>query len=112
METPSVYTHARWRVQPGEEEAFIAAWNALADAFSALPAQPLWGSLLRSATDPQLFYSFGPWPSAADVEAMRADPAAQQALEQVRSHCLEAEPGMYTLVRHVQVQGTGTTPGS
>ena len=98
-----VYTHALWRVRPGEEEAFAAAWSELADAFSALPARPLWGTLLRSTTEPSVFYSFGPWRSASDVQAMRADPAAQKAMERVRSHCVEATPEPCTLVRHVQL---------
>jgi heme-degrading monooxygenase HmoA len=97
------YTHAMWRVRPGEEEAFVRAWSELADAFAALPGRPLWGTLIRSAADPALFYSFGPWRSAEDVAAMRADPAAQQALERVRSHCVEATPGPYELVRHVDL---------
>ncbi|HEX8903352.1 MAG TPA: antibiotic biosynthesis monooxygenase [Longimicrobiaceae bacterium] len=71
-----VYTHALWRVKPGQEEEFVAAWRALSDAFVALPARPLWGTLIRSLADPSVFYSFGPWRSAGDVQAMRADPRA------------------------------------
>lgn len=100
----SIYTHATWRVRPGEEEAFVRAWSELADAFTALPRRPLWGTLIRSTADPTVFCSFGPWRSAEDVAAMRADPAAQRALERVRSHCLEAPPGAYELVRHVDLQ--------
>lgn len=99
-----VYTHALWRVRPGEEEAFVAAWDELAGAFSTLPARPLWGTLLRSSAEPSVFYSFGPWQSASDVEAMRADPGAARALERVRSYCTEATPEPCTLVRHVQLQ--------
>lgn len=99
-----VYTHALWRVRPGEEEAFAAAWTDLAGAFSALPAQPLWGTLVRSTTEPSLFYSFGPWRSASDVQAMRSDPDARKAMDRVRSHCVEATPEMCMLVRHIQLQ--------
>ncbi len=99
-----VYTHALWRVRPGEEKAFISAWSALSEAFSSLAAQPLWGTLLRSGTDPTVFYSFGPWRSSTDVQAMRADPAAQEALNRVRSHCTEATPELCELVKHVQLQ--------
>lgn len=97
-----VYTHAQWRTKPGAEDDFVAAWSRLAEAFSALPAQPLWGTLLRSRTDPNIFYSFGPWRSEADVQAMRAAPAALEALEQVKSCCLDATPELCDLIRHVQ----------
>lgn len=97
-----VYTHALWRTKPGAEDDFVAAWGRLAEAFSALPAQPLWGTLLRSRTDPSIFYSFGPWQNEADVQAMRAAPAALEALEQVQACCLDATPELCDLVRHVQ----------
>ena len=102
----AVYTHALWRVTPGNEEAFIAAWSELSTVFSALDHSPVWGTLIRSATEPNLFYSFGPWQSAGDVEAMRSDENALTALAHLRSLCDEATPGMYFLVRHVEVQAT------
>jgi hypothetical protein len=101
----TVYTHALWRVKPGNEEAFIAAWTDLSNVFSALNHPPIWGTLIRSATEPNLFYSFGPWHSAGDVESMRRDENATVALAHLRSLCDEATPGMYFLVRHVEVEG-------
>ncbi len=98
-----IYTHAMWRVRPGQEEAFIQAWSQLADAFAALEKRPRWGTLIRSTTEPKLFYSFGPWASLSDAAEMRANPGAQQALERVRSYCLEATPGVYELVRHIEL---------
>lgn len=97
-----VYTHALWRVKPGEEDAFIAAWSDLADAFSSLSARPLWGTLVRSMADPSVFFSFGPWRGMEDVQGMRADPRAQQAMARVRAHCVESTPEPCSLVRHVQ----------
>lgn len=99
-----VYTHAVWRVKPGAEQEFVAAWDRLARSFAGLPAQPVWGTLLRSRTDPSTFYSFGPWRNEADVEAMRSDPAAQAAMAEVRAHCLEATPGLCEVVRQVSLQ--------
>ena len=101
MET-EVYTHAEWRVKPGEEAAFVEAWAALGRAFAALERPPLWGTLLRSAAEPAVYYSFGPWRSAEDVAAMRADAGAAAALERVRGHCTAATPGLCHLVRHVE----------
>jgi hypothetical protein len=54
------YTLAMYRVKAGREDEFVAAWNALASTFSALPEPPLWGTLIRHRADPALFYSFGP----------------------------------------------------
>lgn len=98
-----VYTHAVWRARPGHENAFIAAWDELGGAFSALSARPLWGTLVRSTADASVFYSFGPWRSEEDVLAMRADPAAQHAMARVMEHCQEASPEICELVRHVSV---------
>ena len=96
-----VYTHGLWRVQPGHEEAFIAAWEALADVFASSTEGPFWGTLLRSTADTSVFYSFGPWRSQQDILLMRADPVAQQAIARIREHCREAIPEICELVRHV-----------
>jgi heme-degrading monooxygenase HmoA len=97
------YTHAMWRVQPGREEEFIAAWQELSDAFSSLEKKPQWGSLLQSLTEPTLFVSFGPWQSLPAIEAMRANPEAQAALAKARSLCQDATPGAYRLAAHADV---------
>lgn len=101
---PTVYTHAEWRVRPGREAEFIAAWRRLAAVFAALPARPLWGTLLQSEQEPSLFYSFGPWASAADVAAMRADPRAQETLAALAALCERATPGPYRRVVHVDLR--------
>lgn len=107
MPEPRHYTHAEWRVAPGREEDFIAAWRALADCFSALDHPPLWGTLLRSETDPSLFYSFGPWASAEDVARMRSDASARAALDRLIALCERATPGPCRLVAHVALQSGG-----
>ena len=104
MSEPTYYTHAEWRVRSGREEEFVAAWRALGDAFASLTARPLWGTLLASEREPGLFYSFGPWARAADIEAMRADGGARAALERVASLCDRATPGTCRLVAHVDLR--------
>ena len=104
MDEAEYYTHAEWRVTPGREEEFVAAWRALSEAFAALPRRPLWGTLLRSEREPSLFYSFGPWASADDVAAMRVEPRAQAALARVAELCERATPGPCRRVAHVDLR--------
>jgi hypothetical protein len=101
------YTLAMYRVKAGQEDAFIAAWNELADTFSSLPAPPLWGTLIRHRTDRTLFYSFGPWRSAKHVAAMRQNPEAGEAFSKLHEVCVELTPGDYEMVIHVDVEGGG-----
>ena len=98
------YTHAMWRVKPGNEEAFVQAWKALAAALTSLPHPGTQGTLIQSLTDPTLFYSFGPWDTLEDIAAMRSDPAAQEAIKRVRELCEEATPGAYRVVMEIHAQ--------
>src|SRR5205085_9084436 len=68
------YTHAPRRVKPGNQQAFIAAWRAMGDAFLALAGAKSHGTLIQSLNNPTVFYSFGPWESLEQIQAMRADP--------------------------------------
>lgn len=103
MTESTYYTHAEWRVAPGREVEFMNAWRALTIVFANLPARPLWGTLLASEREPGLFYSFGPWENIADIEAMRANPDAQVALESVAALCERATPGTFRQVAHVDL---------
>jgi heme-degrading monooxygenase HmoA len=96
-----------YRVKAGQEDAFVAAWDELAEIFSSLTHPPLWGTLIRHRTDRTLFYSFGPWQSAEDVAAMRASAEAGAAFGRLRELCDELMPGDYEVVRHVEVHGGG-----
>ena len=97
------YTHAMWRVLPGREAEFIATWMTLADVFGRLPDPPVRGTLLQSAADPLLFYSFGPWNSWEAIEAMRADPRSQAALRKIMALCVEATPGTFHVVADIRL---------
>jgi heme-degrading monooxygenase HmoA len=96
------YTHGMWRVKPDREKEFIAAWKAMGDVFLGLPNVETHGTLIQSLSDPTLFYSFGPWSSLEDIQAMRSDPKAQEALARVRELCDEASPGTYRVVGKVE----------
>ncbi len=96
----SVYTLGVWRVKAGNEDAFIAAWKDLGAIFLRLPQPPPSGkaALIRSLSEPSLFYSFGPWNSLADIQAMREDKTAQDGIGRLRELCIEAMPGSFQVV--------------
>ena len=105
------YTLAMYRVRAGKEENFMEAWRSLAQTFCSLPEPPLWGTLVRSASDPSLFYSFGPWKDAVHVSAMRADAQAREAFERLGALCTEMTPGDYEIIEHVDARrGTNIEP--
>lgn len=93
-----VYTLGVWRVERSKQAEFIAAWRELGQVFGALPRAPGDGTLVQSTSDPELFYSFGPWDRLEDVEEMRSDPAAQAAIERLVALCMEATPGTFRVV--------------
>lgn len=95
----AVYTLGVWRVKPGQEAAFIAAWKELGAIFKNLPDPPGGrAALIQSLTDPALFYSFGPWQSLEAIQAMRANPKAQEGIAKLRELCTEAVPGSFRVV--------------
>lgn len=92
------YTHAMWKVKAGREAEFVEAWKALSEVFLALPHPPGTGMLIQSAADPTLYYSFGPWASLEDIQAMRSDAHAQAALQHLRDLCVDSSPGTYRVI--------------
>lgn len=95
------YTHAMWKVRPGDEALFVEAWRGLADAFLSLPVPATRGTLIQSLDDPSLFYSFGPWESIEDIQAMRSNPQAQAAIRRVVELCEQATPASYRVVAEI-----------
>lgn len=94
----SYYTLGVWRVKEGGEAAFIAAWEAVGEVFYQLPRPPGPGTLVRSESDPTLYYSFGSWERLEDIQAMREDPGAQAALARLMEVCEEGSPGAFRVV--------------
>ena len=93
-----VYTVGRWRVKDGRQQDFIDAWITLGEIFHSLPDPAREGTLVQSATDPTLFYSFGPWSSMEAVDAMRSDPRAGEGIRKLVELCTEATPGTFFVV--------------
>jgi hypothetical protein len=100
-ESEKAYMVSLWRVTAGREDAFRTAWLELAQVFVNHRHPALFGVLLQHQTDRTLFYSFGPWNSMADVEALRRSPEAQDAFLRVAALCDEAQPGAYQMVEFV-----------
>jgi hypothetical protein len=100
-ESEKAYMVSLWRVSAGQEEAFRTAWLELAQVFVHHRHPALFGVLLQHQTDRSLFYSFGPWTSTEDVEALRRSPEAQDAFLRVAALCDEAQPGVYQVVEFV-----------
>jgi hypothetical protein len=104
MEVPMhevAYTLGMWRVKTGRAQEFVAAWKALGVTFASLPNPPGTGILIQSVSDPELFYSFGPWRRFEDIRAMRSDPRAQAGIERLVALCAEATPGTFRVVAEV-----------
>lgn len=87
----TVYTLGVWRVRPGHEDAFVAAWRGLADRTKAdFPAAS--AVLLRDRQVPGMFISSGPWESEKQVSQWRASPAFIESLTELREHLESFEP--------------------
>lgn len=92
------YTLGVWRVKLNREQDFVAAWKELGAIFMSLPSPPGPGTLVQSVDDPQQFYSFGPWSSLEDIQAMRTSPQAQKGIAKLRSLCEVSVPGSFRVV--------------
>jgi hypothetical protein len=67
---------------------------------------PLQGTLIQSLSEPLVFYSFGPWETLEDINAMRNNEKVKKALSDMLKLCQEAKPGNYKTVLHLSFPGT------
>jgi heme-degrading monooxygenase HmoA len=88
----NVWTFGRWTVKPGKEAEFVDAWSALAREGSAELGPPEPPTLLRDREQPNVFVSFGPWASDADVARFRSSSAFRTAQERMRDLLASFEP--------------------
>jgi quinol monooxygenase YgiN len=83
----------RWRLRPGTEDAFRAAWRAMTAAIRARHGTS--GSRLHRTDDGELV-AYAVWPSRQAWEAARAqpssDPEAGAAMRACIAHSYDATP--------------------
>lgn len=96
-----IYTLGVWKVKSGKQDAFVEAWKELGSFFYSLPSPPGPGTLVQSVEDPAQFYSFGPWRSIEDIQAMRANPQAPEMIGKLAALCDVATPGAFRVVARV-----------
>ena len=86
-----VWTLARWTTVPGKEDDFVAAWRKLAEAtLDDFPTAQ--GTLLRDREQPNVFFSFGPWPDLETVQRWRDSEGFKQAASRMRGFLESFEP--------------------
>ena len=86
----SVWTHGVWVVKPGNEDAFVDTWSRFARAAPALgSARPI---LLRDRDRPNVFKTFGAWPSMEAIEAFRSSDLFQDAVVELQPLLESFEP--------------------
>jgi len=75
----------RWRLQPGSEDSFRAAWRAMTLAIRARHGTS--GSRLHRTDDGELV-AYAVWPSRQAWEAARAQPSANPEASAVMRACI------------------------
>jgi len=88
----TLYTSGSWRVKPGREGEFVAAWQELASWTAAEAPGAMWATLLRDLDDPTHFVSFGPWESADAIDAWRASDGFRERVAGMRELLEGFEP--------------------
>ncbi|HWP62330.1 MAG TPA: antibiotic biosynthesis monooxygenase family protein [Candidatus Binatia bacterium] len=78
------YTHGRWTVRKGSEEAFVGLWRALAEWASDRVPGARWAVLLQDRDRPNEFLSFGPWPTLEAIDDFRGRPEFADFLARMR----------------------------
>ena len=97
---PAVYTTAEWIAKPGQQDAFVEAWNAFASWAQDRPG----AGTLRLARDlggDTRFVSFGSWDDIESVHRWKADPEFRERMSKVQEHVAEFRPAELQVVRVV-----------
>ena len=86
------YTSGNWTVKEGKEEEFISRWTEFTEwSLTNAPGAETF-VLIRAASDPRRFTSFGAWEDMASVTAWRDRPEFQERLAACRALCDDFQP--------------------
>ena len=87
------------RAKSGKEGELLATWQALCDGFAQLDHPPEGNvTLVQSTTEPSLHYSFAPWRTLEDFQAIWSNPRLLEGFRKLADCCSEATPGMFRVV--------------
>jgi heme-degrading monooxygenase HmoA len=92
-----IYTTGSWQPNPGNEQAFVEAWETFAAWASTMPGAGTL-RLTRDLRDPSRFVSFGSWESLDEVHAWKSSPEFRERMAQVLQHVGEFHPAELELV--------------
>jgi heme-degrading monooxygenase HmoA len=101
MRVTETYTSGSWKVKPGEEDAFVAAWKGFVSWAKEHDGSGTF-RLVRDVEDPTRFMSFAPWESFEAQQAWKELPEFPERIGRVRAHCTDFQPSTYELVTTVR----------
>lgn len=96
----AAYSVGVWTAEPGQGDAFAAAWHALGE-YAVEAGLQTHGTLLRDHGDPQRFVSVEAWRSADRAERGRADAGYAERLAAVEAVAKAVEHRLYEPVLQV-----------
>jgi heme-degrading monooxygenase HmoA len=105
----AIYTSGTWQLDPGNEEAFVAAWTEFARWASGMPG----AGTLRLARDLRAsgrFVSFGAWDSLEAVRAWKSAPDFRERMAHLLQHVAEFEPSELAVVASAETGAQITDP--
>lgn len=88
----TIFSLGIWTVKPGKEQEFIRAWDDFARWTSENMAGAGSAVLVKDLTDPQKFFSFGPWRDLKDTESWRRTPEFMKSFSIFRELCSDIRP--------------------
>ena len=106
-EIGALYSAGIWTVRPGNEAAFIQAWDDLARWTTANMPGVLPAVLVQDADNPLDFISFGPWKDTETLAKWRSTPQFHAAFVKFRKLCSLIQPRTMRCVAVVEPGITG-----
>ena len=86
-----IFTHGRFEVEPGNEQAFVEAWSEFA-AWASEQAGARTLRLTRDVRNPGRFLAFGEWDDAESIRAWKSSPQFKERIGRVVRQATGFEP--------------------